>query len=266
MRNKNTRNPNKTWTIYKHTCRINGFSYIGQTAALKANYRWGRNGKWYKKQKAFWQAIQEFGWENFDHEILETGIPSLKEANTRECYWVGYYHTWLGDPDCRGYNTMRGGGNNWYIASDETREKMRQAKLGKFHTDEYKRELSKICGGQEIICIETQQVYLGKNEAERQTGIRHIGECCNHHREIAGGYHWAFINDLEWQDKFKEYKNKEQKITKLAKRAIICIETGEEFESIAAAMKVYRGCITKVLSGERETAAGKHWKYKDDNN
>ena len=46
----------------------------------------------------------------------------------------------------------------------------------------------------------------------------------------------------------------------------MCIETGEEFESIAAAMKAYRGCITKALSGERETAAGKHWKYKDDNN
>lgn len=66
---------------------------------------------------------------------------------------------------------------------------MRQAKLGKFHTDEYKRELSKIFGGREIICIETQQVYLGQNEAGRQTGIRHIGECCRHDREIAGGYH-----------------------------------------------------------------------------
>lgn len=266
MINKNTNNPNKTWIIYKHTCRVNGFSYIGQTAAHKATYRWGRGGKWYTKQKAFWKAIQEFGWDNFDHEILESNITSLEEANDREYYWIGYYRTWIGFNDCHGYNTMRGGNNHWYIATDETREKMRKAKLGKTHTEEYKKELSKIFGGREIICIETQQVYLGKNEAERQTGIRHIGECCNHHREIAGGYHWAFIDDLEWQDKFKEYKNKEQKITKLAKRAVVCIETDEEFESIAAAMKAYKGCITKVLSGERETAAGKHWKYKDDNN
>ena len=264
MKNINTKNPNKTWTIYKHTCRLNGWSYIGQTAAANVKYRWGRNGKWYQNQKIFWTAIQEFGWDNFDHEILETDILTLKEANERECFWIEFYHTWIGDPNCHGYNTMRGGGNNWYIASDETREKMRQAKLGKFHTDEYKRELSKIFGGQEIICIETQQVYLGKNEAERQTGIRHIGECCNHHREVAGGYHWAYTNDLDWQAKFEEFKNKERKITKMAKRQIRCIETGEIFESIAAAMKAYRGCITKVLNGERETAAGLHWEYLND--
>jgi hypothetical protein len=141
---------------------------------------------------------------------------------------------------------------------------MRQAKLGKFHTDEYKRELSKILGGREIICIETQQVYFGKNEAERQTGIRHISECCHHQREVAGGYHWAFIDDLEWQSKFEQFRNADRHITKIAKRSIICIETGEIFESIAAAMKVYKGCITKVLNGERETAAGMHWEYIND--
>lgn len=263
MKNINTKNPNKTWTIYKHTCKLNGLSYIGQTSAAKVSYRWGRAGKWYQRQRAFWAAIQEFGWDNFDHEILESDILTLSEANKRERYWIAYYHTWIGDQECRGYNATPGGNNRWYIASDETREKMRQAKLGKFHTDEYKRELSKIFGGQEIICIETQQVYLGKNEAERQTGIRHIGECCNHHREIAGGFHWAFISDVEWQTKFEDFKNKERKITKVAKRKIECIETGEVFESIAAAMKTYHGCIAKALSGERETAAGKHWRYMD---
>lgn len=263
MKNKLTKDPNKTWTIYKHTCKVNGFSYIGQTASAKAKYRWGRNGKWYQNQKVFWAAIQEFGWDNFEHTILEEGITTLAEANKREIYWIQYYNTWVGTSDCRGYNMMRGGANRWYIASDETREKMRQAKLGKFHSDNYKKELSKIFGGREIICIETQQVYLGKNEAERQTGIRHIGECCNHHREIAGGYHWAFIDDLEWQTKFDQFRNTDRNITKFAKRSVICIETGEVFESIAAAMKVYKGCITKVLNGERETAAGKHWKYYD---
>ena len=266
MRNKLTKDPNKTWTIYKHTNKINGWSYIGQTASAKAKYRWGRNGKWYQGQKLFWEAIQEYGWENFRHEILEEGIPTLAEANKREIYWIQFYHTWQGDPECRGYNTMRGGSNNWYIATDETREKMRQAKLGKFHTDEYNESLSKIFGGRKIICVETQTVYYSHGDACRKTKIRHILECCHHTREIAGGYHWAFIDDVEWQDKFEEFKNKEQKITKFAKRKIQCIETGEVFESIAAAMKAYKGCITKVLSGEREMAAGKHWEYLDDNN
>jgi hypothetical protein len=28
-------------------------------------------------------------------------------------------------------------------------------------------------------------------------------------------------------------------------------------------VKTYHGCIAKALSGERETAAGKHWRYID---
>jgi len=266
MKNRNTKNENKTWTIYKHTCRVNGFSYIGQTAHSSPEARWGRGGRYYKKQTAFWAAIQEFGWENFDHEILATGIKTLKEANRLEKHYIAYYHTWIGAPDCKGYNAMRGGANSWYIASDATREKMRQAKLGLKHSDEYKATLSEAVGGQKIICIETQQVYLGKNEAERQTKIRHIGECCHHQREVAGGYHWAFINDIEWQNKFKEFIGKDQHITKFAKRTVLCIETGEVFESVYAAKRKYKGNIDAVVLGKRETAAGYHWKYIDDNN
>lgn len=265
MTNKDSRNKNKTWTIYRHINKTNGFSYIGQTSFRLSKYRWGTAGHGYQTQPAFWSAIREFGWENFEHEILETGITSLKEANLREQYWIGYYHTWIGDPECKGYNTMRGGGNNWYIASEETREKMRQAKLGKAHTDEYNEMLSQIEGGRRIICVETGEEYYSFGDVERKTKIRHVSEVCHHEREIAGGYHWAFIDDLDWQNKFKQFIGKPRNITKKAKRKVLCVETGEEFESIAAAKLVHNGCITKALSGERELAAGYHWRYIDDN-
>lgn len=42
-------------------------------------------------------------------------------------------------------------------------------------------------------------VYESKNEAFRQTGIRHAGECALGYgnRKTAGGYNWKYIEDLE---------------------------------------------------------------------
>lgn len=52
----------------------------------------------------FWNAIHKYGWEDFDHEILEQNISSQKEANDRECYWVSFYDTFYS-----GYNLTLGG-------------------------------------------------------------------------------------------------------------------------------------------------------------
>lgn len=99
---------NKTWIIYKHTCRITNKAYIGQTSQANPNQRW-RNGNGYKPRSStytalFWNAIQKHGWENFDHEILESGITSQEEANNREIYWIAFYDTFY-----NGYNLTLGG-------------------------------------------------------------------------------------------------------------------------------------------------------------
>ena len=52
--------------------------YYGATK-LNINNRW-RNGKGYKTQKYFWEAIQKYGWDNVKHEILFSGL-SKKEAD-----------------------------------------------------------------------------------------------------------------------------------------------------------------------------------------
>ena len=41
-----------------------------------------------------------------------------------------------------------------------------------------------------VICVETGIIYKSIAEAYRETGIRHISECCNKLLETAGGYHW----------------------------------------------------------------------------
>ena len=80
----------KTYLIYKHTNKINGKCYIGQTCQDPERW-WGKNGNGYKnKHKKFWHAIQKYGWDNFVHEILYVGL-TAKEANRLEQQLIEEY-------------------------------------------------------------------------------------------------------------------------------------------------------------------------------
>ena len=45
------------------------------------------------------------------------------------------------------------------------------------------------------------------------------------------------------------------------KKPVLCIETGEVFDSVSAAKRKYKGHIDDVCNGTRNTAAGYHWRY-----
>ena len=95
------------YTIYKHTNMLNNKAYIGQTSREPKN-RW-LNGRGYKTQPVFWRAISKYGWINFKHEILETNILTKEEADHKEIYYIKYYHTYINDKNCWGYNMTPGG-------------------------------------------------------------------------------------------------------------------------------------------------------------
>lgn len=77
------------YSVYKHTNLINNKSYIGITSQ-KCENRWGLNGKGYELQPKFYHAIQKYGWDNFQHDILYTNLDketALKiEANLIQTY------------------------------------------------------------------------------------------------------------------------------------------------------------------------------------
>ena len=65
-------------TIYLHKNKINNKVYIGQTKCVNPNNRW-RNGTHYENT-LFGKAIQKYGWDNFEHIILENNIETQEEA------------------------------------------------------------------------------------------------------------------------------------------------------------------------------------------
>ena len=92
----------KHYIIYKITNLINGKIYIGKHKCdnLDDNY--------FGSGKRLWQAINKYGIENFNYEILEeiADGESQEFINEREKYFIQYYHSLK---DELGYNVTIGG-------------------------------------------------------------------------------------------------------------------------------------------------------------
>lgn len=167
----------KLYTIYRHVNKINGKSYIGQTCQKLAQ-RW-KSGAGYtlERQPAFHNAIKKYGWSNFDHEILEDDIKSIEEANEREKYWIAYYHTWIYDPACNGYNITQGGdGTAGHKMSDNAKVKIQKA----------------------VYCEELNQTFGSLTAAAEKTGclVSKISLCCKGRANSTNGYHWRYANEI----------------------------------------------------------------------
>ena len=110
----------RTYTVYCHTNKVNGKKYIGITAQA-VNKRWRANGNGYlgSHQRAFASAIKKYGWDNFTHELLVDNL-SQEEALKKETELIIKYHTYIGDPECQGYNMTFGGqGSLKYLTEEE---------------------------------------------------------------------------------------------------------------------------------------------------
>lgn len=212
-----------TWLIYCHLNKINGKRYIGLTKhSNNLEKRW-RKGLGYLNghHKVFASAIEKYGWENFEHLILETDLKSLEEANAREQYWIRYYHSYIGDPNNWGYNSTIGGdGPLGRVMSTDEREYRRQLKLGTKASEETRRKMSQTRKGKKqnmtakkvialhksqqamiqarrkkIKCIETDTVYESITAASAATSIpkETISACLNGRLKTAWKLHWIFI-------------------------------------------------------------------------
>ena len=89
------------YCVYEHVFP-NGKKYIGITRDTHA--RW-RNGKGYETQDKVNRAINKYGWDNIQHNIIVDGI-TKEQAETLEKYLIAELHTIN-----NGYNVSSGGEN-----------------------------------------------------------------------------------------------------------------------------------------------------------
>ena len=86
-----------------HTNKLNDKKYIGITS-LKLYDRWRKEGKGYTHCKCFYNAIQKYGWNNFEHSVLVENL-SKNEASRLEKAYISYYNSQVPN----GYNIDEGG-------------------------------------------------------------------------------------------------------------------------------------------------------------
>ena len=227
--------------VYVHINKINKKAYVGQTIQAPEK-RWA-NGKGYIESTYFYNAIQKYGWDNFEHIILEEGLFTLEELNNKEKYWISFY-----DSLNNGYN-LREGGNN--------------SKLTEEHKTKIQHSNAQTLG-HPVICLNTGIIYESVNAAKRDTGAEHIESCCNGILKSAGKD--AQGNALIWKY-VKDYTGKEKIIIRPQKRAkskVLCVETNIEYNSAKDAERdtgVDSGSIGRVCNGKRKSAGGYHWKW-----
>lgn len=112
--------------IYKITNKVNGMSYIGQTR-YTVEFRWKQHQ--HKKDNTYFHnAIQKYGVENFQVEILEEC--EYKDLDSKEIFYIAKYNTFE-----KGYNLTIGGDGRRKIISDNQYEEISELYLSGFSSN-----------------------------------------------------------------------------------------------------------------------------------
>lgn len=242
---ENKKGENNMYTIYMHRNKINNKVYIGQTQQLPQK-RWGTHGEGYKTSSKFYNAIQKYGWDNFEHLILFTNL-TQEEANIKEEELIKLYRA---TEDKYGYNIKQGGNN--YTHSQETKDKIGRANSvalkGKKWTKEQRELMAKKMSG-------SGNPFYGKHHSEETK--QKISQ--NRKGKLAGADHPFYGQHHSEATKQKISASRQSKHGK----AVRCINTGEIFPTMMDAAR-WCGLANSSTIGQvcnqtgKQKTAGKH--------
>lgn len=169
--------------IYKIQNKINGKIYIGQTVGT-LEHRMSQHKANNKKTSVIGNAIQKYGWDNFDVEVIDE-TETIEELNRKEIYWIGYYNSL--SPN--GYNLEIGGRNA--LPGEKTREKISKANKGRFLSEKSPR-------AKKVYMFSLNGDFISEygsvREAARKNKISssQIASVCRGEHFIAKGYRWSY--------------------------------------------------------------------------
>ena len=224
---------NNKHCVYKHTAP-NGKVYIGQTQQNPPEKRW-LYGKGYHCNAYFTNAINKYGWNNFQHEIIADKL-TKEEADEMEIRLIAEYNS----ADKRyGYNIALGG-NGFGTHSEESRKKMSESHAGKKLTEEHKKHIRE--------ASRRQNEETRKKKSLSHIGLKHSEETKRKMSEIQKARTQKEINDI--------YKK--------ASKQVLCVETGVVYDStrlVERLLGIDCSQISRVCNGKAKTAGGYHWQF-----
>lgn len=275
------------YTVYVHKNKINGKCYVGITSKVPEK-RW-RNGLGYYGQ-GFYSAIQKYGWDSFEHIVLEMNL-TKEEAAKKEIEYINYYNSYA-----NGYNCSTGGEDTSFNhLTEETRRKISIANKGKLSGSKnpmYGKSMIERMGNEErykewkknasavlkkayegsrmpVICLNTMEVFESQTSAAKAFGIPQQTLSRILDDQYCTGK-WVDADQrylhFEYFEEGKEYSLNGW-IIQHAKRPIICLTNGEIYVSSGEASRctgVSMSCVLGICKGTKKITKGYDFMfYKD---
>ncbi len=249
----------KKYIVYKHTSP-NGKVYIGITGKT-AEERW-QNGRGYKANKHFYNAIKKYGWDNIKHEILYQNLKA-EEAYKIEKELIKKYQS----------NNLKNGYNK-SIGGEKT-------SLGCKQPLEANLKRSNALKG----CIPwnkgihtTNSGCFKKGDIPWSKGKKVSDEVKEKIKNKSKGKHYSPRTEFKkgnkpWTTGKKMTKEFKEKLSKAHlgqipwnRKKVICLDNNIIYSSIAETSRILNineTSITRVCHNKQKTAGGYHFKFYD---
>ena len=250
---------NDTYCVYAHINMTNGKIYIGQTKrGYNPNKRWN-NGDGYKDNEHFYRAIQKYGWDNFDHEIIASNL-TVDEANHFEELLIKELDTM--NPE-KGYNLRSGGENN--IPSEQTRKKQSESAKKRFENPDERERYS----------ISAKKKFENIEERQKISRGRKGKMCGENHPNYGKDPSKKAIEKRKQTTSTEEYRKKMSEKNSRANnpharkfnqydKHMNFIQTWECGKDAEISLGILASNISRCAQGVRPTAGGFLWFYADD--
>ena len=233
------------YVVYCHTNKANGKKYFGITG-MKPERRWS-NGEGYKTSRHFYFAIQKYGWDGFDHEIVEGGLTKEQAAEMEQ----GLIEKHKTNQEEFGYNMSAGGESGAYGVkqSAETIEKRCKKTRGRKTSEETKRKQSEAAKGRKF-----------SEETLEKMRIAKLGKpLSDQHKE-------NLSKALQGRTMSEKAKANMRDARKGDFKAVYCLETDLVYSSIHEAARelgLFATNISAVCRGKHKHTKGYHFRYAD---
>lgn len=260
--------------IYAITNELNGHRYIGSTNNFKRRLIHHRSDLRTKSHHSIilQRAYNKYGEHRFYIEILEICEPIQETLFLLEQKYLDLHPEYNINPVANRPPGFKG------EVSEDTRQKLRIANLGKKHSLESRKKMSESQrkkAGKKVDQYDLNGNYITTFNRAVDAGIAmgdyykyvQIVACCRGRIRTACGYIWKYHNDNRNIFEVQKPKGKDNK------RPVVCLTNKNgyvaEFPSIleaaiALGSATNSGTINKVVHGKGKTAFGYKWMYKED--
>lgn len=251
------------YCVYCHTLKQDGRKYFGATGEYPSS-RWA-NGKGHSYGGEMRKAIDTYGWESFEHEIIEDNLSEeqayeleialIKQHNTTNIQYgfnksIGGKSSGKGVKKTEKQRKIISERQKGHKRSEEFCEKMRQINLGYKHSDETKEKL--------------RQINLGKKHSkETKEKISNANKGRPNHMK-GKKYTEDGKKNMGAKVGHKVSKETTEKIAAKVSKPVLCVETGIIYKSareIERQLGIDYKLISLCCNGRCKTAKGFHWKF-----